>query len=340
MITAIIPTYKTPEMTAFSVAKLLEFSNPGELDIVVVNNFPTDRDTLRFLQPFIDSIRYYDYPEDRLQSHGISFDWCFENDLVKTEYVITLESDCYPTKEFIPYYQNIIEQGFDAAGSMLKLSGGLYMHPCGSLYRKSVWEECRDYCKTVQYSYFPNMIRTQGFDFHAMIHNSILDKVLGNPEDYFDLANGYKPYSKELALKRKEHYSTTVNPFHNGMGNLNENITTYGARGFDSEVPQTILNNKNKIVRRVGFEPGQFLAYWLFEMNKKVCQIPIEVKWMNDREGQQQEYTINEAGLYHCWGISSYTERPPDGVEDIYKEKRELPKKLYETLPEHLKVKI
>lgn len=340
MITAIIPAYRTPEMCAYTVAKLLEFGKPGELDIIIVNNYPADRETLRHLQPFIDKTRYYDYPVNRIQSHGLAFDWCLENGYVNTEYFLTLESDCYPVKEFIPYYQNIIEQRFDAAGSMLKLSGGLYMHPCGGLYKKSVWEECRDYCRTIEYSYFPNMIRTQGFDFHAMIHNSVLDKVLESPEDYFDLANGYKPYTKELASKRKEHYSPTINPFHNGMGNLNESIETYGGRGFETDVPHIILSNKNKIVKRVGYEPGQFLSYWLFAMNKNIFQIPIEVKWMNDREGQQQEYTINEAGLHHCWGISSYTERPAEGVEDIYKEKRELPKKLYHTLPENLKVKI
>jgi len=61
---------------------------------------------------------------------------------------------------------------------------------------------------------------------------------------------------------------------------------------------------------------------------------------MNGREGQQQEYTLNEAGVKHLWAISSYTERGSSNVEDIYEAKRKLPDELYSTLPENQKIKI
>ena len=67
---------------------------------------------------------------------------------------------------------------------------------------------------------------------------------------------------------------------------------------------------------------------------------PPEIKWMPNRIGQQQEYTLNEAGIKHLWAISSYVERGSENVEDIYEAKRRLPDELYETLPDSQKVKL
>lgn len=338
MISVLIPTYKTPKMVAYTVAKLLEFSNEGEIEIFVVNNYPKDRETIRYLQPFIEKINYFDYPDGRLQSHGIGLDFLLENGHIKTDYFLMLESDAYPTMPFYEYYNKLIEQGCDAAYSILHLSGGLYGHPCGALYSKKVWKECKEYCDNLQYAYFPNMWRSENFDCHTMIHNSILDKVLENPEDYFELAEGYKPYSKYKALERLDYYKPTCGPFHDGRGMIQESVRAYGQRCFALDVPSLIPNDNQKIIKRVGYEPGQMFSYWMERMGKSIYSIPIEIKWMPDREGQQQEYSINGAGIYHCWGISSYTERPSDGVEDIYKSKRELPDKLYNTLPENKRI--
>lgn len=327
-------------MIAYTVAQLLKYATPGEIEIVIVNNYPQDIETVKYLQPFIDSITFINYPENRLQSHGISLDWLIDSGYVKTEYFLMLESDAFPIKEFIPYYQRLIDENFDAALSMLKLSGGLYGHPCGGLYKTSVYKECKEYCNSIEYSYFPNMNRRGSFDFHTMIHNSIVDKILESPENYFELAEGYKPYLKEKAIEKRDYYKPTCGVFHNGMGNNDEDLATYGQRGFDTGIYDVMLTNKKKIVRRVGLEPGQFFSWWMAANNKKLFSIPTIVKWMNGREGQQQEYTENEAGIHHIWGISSYTERVADGVEDIYEAKRSLPDELYKSLPDHQKIKL
>lgn len=339
MITIIIPTYRTPKMVAFTISQILQYSEEDDVEIIIINNYPQETETIRYLQPFIDKIKFINYPENKLQSHGVAIDYAIENGYVSNDYFLMLESDAYPTKEFIPYYQNIIEQGFDSAGSMLKLSGGLYQHPCGSLYSKEVWYEAKKYCDEMQYSYFPNMNHCDDFDYHMMVHNSVLDKILDNPNDFFELSENFKPYSKEKALEKREWYKPTVNPFHNGMGGIDESVRKYGDRGFGSDVQHILLNNKRKTMKRVGYEPGQWLSYFMVATGKKIFSIPMEIKWMEGRENQQQEYTINEAGIHHVWGVSSYTERTADGVEDIYESKRNIPNKLYETLPEHQKIK-
>lgn len=340
MISIVMPCYNTPKMVAYSVSQLLKYSNDGELEIILVNNYPKDKDTLRYLQPFIDKITFVDYPENLLQSHGLAVDWAIEQGLVTCDYFMVLESDSFPVnKEWVLFYEKLIKEGIDAAGSMLKLSGGLYLHCCGAIYSMKAYNECKEYCKTIEYEYFPNMSRVGGFDYHTMIHKSVLDKVLDNPNDYFELAEGYKPYSKEKALERLEYYRPTMGVFHNGVGNLNESTESYGRRGWDTMRDDLPLNNKQKIIRRVGLEPSQFFYYWLEVNGKKIHSIPTEVKWMEGREGQQQEYTLSESGVKHIWGVSSYTERSSEGVEDIYQAKRRQPNELYDTLPEHQKIK-
>lgn len=339
-ISILIPHYKVGKITAYSISKILEHKGSHEVNVIVIDNNPGDGSS-DYFKPFKDSIVYIPYPKDKLQSHGIAFNYALDNGYVDTDYFITLENDSFPTIDgYLDYYEKIINAGMDAAGSILELSGGCYMHPCGALYKTSVYFEAKKYYESLEYLYFPNMIHSENFDCHAMIHKSIADSVLENPEDFFDLSKSYYPYSKESALERMEYYKPTNGVFHNGMGMIQESVLSYGKRTFELDVPSIILNNKQKIIKRVGYEPGQSFSYWMDAVGKKYHNIPTEIKWMPNRIGQQQEYTLNEAGIKHLWAISSYVERGSENVEDIYEAKRRLPDELYETLPDSQKVKL
>jgi len=341
-ISIIIPTYKTPKMIAFAVAQLLKYSGSHILQIFIVDNNAGGDDTVKYLKPFVHDIVYIPYPKNKLQSHGIGTDYCISLSYdIMSDYFITLESDSYPTKDnWIDYYIDIIDKGYDAAGSVLKLSGGTYLHGCGAIYKKEIWKEAKGFCDNIPYRYFPNMIRKEGFDCHAMIHNSIVDEVLSNPNDWVELSTAYMGLTKDQMRAKTDYYSVTNNPFHNGMGGLDESVNTSGLRCVENDSPTILLNNARKIIRRIGYEPSQFLHYYMAAKGLRIFEIPTEVKWLPNREGQQQEYTLNEAGIFHCWGVSSYTERSAEGVEDIYEAKNKLPEDLYEMLPEHQKIKI
>lgn len=339
-ITIIIPHYKTGKMTAYSIFKILQHSDGHEVDIIVVDNNVGDG-SVEYLSPFMNKVGYVPYPKDRMQSHGIGIDWVLQNNFVSTDYFITLESDSFPIEDgWLNKYEAAISQNIDAAGSILKLSGGTYLHPCGAIYKKSVWREANEYIKTIDYDYFPNMSYKDGFDCHLMVHNSITEKLLENPDDYIELAEGYKPYNKERALERLKYYNPTCCVFHHGVGMNQEALISYGQRNLNTETPKILLDNKVKLIRRVGYEPGQFFTYWMAANNKKIVALETEVKWMPNREGQQQEYTLNSFGVKHLWGISSYTERGSKDVEDIYNLKTSQPDELYNFLPENLKIKI
>lgn len=337
-VTIIIPHYKTGKMTAYSISQFLKYKGKHNVHIIVGDNHSGDG-TTKYLEPFLNDITVVNYPTDLLQSHGILISYILSLGLVKTDYFITAESDSFPVSEnWLYYIEDLIEQGYDAMGSILLLSGGRYLHPCGSTYKTSMVLECEEYCKSIPYSYFPNASARFGFDAHLMVHDRILDKFLDEPNDYIDLAKGYIGLSKEQFLAKRDYYKPTVCAFHNGMGNLNESVKTYGERNIENDVPNIMIDGKKAFIERVGYEPGQFLTYWMLANNKKVAEIPTETKWLPNREGQQQEWTLMGNGFKHIWGISSYVERSSEGVEDIYKAKRKQPETLYATLPPHLKI--
>jgi hypothetical protein len=329
--------FKTGKMSAYTVSQLIKYKGNHNLEIFICDNNSGDG-SIEYLKPFSGDIRIFDYPKDKLQSHGCGYDMLIPH--ISNPFFITSESDSFPTQEnWLDYYEDLINKGYDCAGSLLRLSGGTYTHPAGALFKKGIWEEAKAYCDVMPYSYFPNMAMHLGFPSHLMVHNSILNDFLAEPEDFIELADGYKPYSAYFAECKRVHYSPTVNPFHNGMGNRQEDINTFGLRTIESEAPTILLDGKMKLIKRVGAEPGQWLSWYHEAMGKQVFNVPTDVKWLPGKENRQQERTVMENGFTHLWGVSAYHGTDlNDG--DVSKIKQTLPEQLYETLPEHQKITI
>lgn len=325
-------------MSAYTVAQILKYKGDHEIEILICNNNAGDGSE-KYLEPFKDHIQIFDYPKDKLQSHGIGYDVLFE--LAQNEWIIALESDSFPIKEgWLDYYVRLINEGYDSAVSLLKLSGGQYGHPAAGLFRRSIWKQAYFYCKQIEYAYFPNIAMKLGFASHLMVRKDILEDFLNAPEDYVELSDDYRPYTKLKGQFKLGHYYPVVGPMHNGMGNLNEDINTYGFRNPETEVPNVILNNKSRMVYRAGYEPGQWFYYWQLAKGYKIFNIPTETKWLEGQEGRQQEYTLTENGVKHLWAISAYHDYTPESEKDVAILKQSIPDKLYETLPEHQKIKL
>lgn len=327
--------YKTGKMSAYTVAQLLKYKSRHEIEILICDNNSGDG-SIEYLAPFKDQITVVDYPKDVIQSHGCGYNVLFE--LASNEWVICMESDSFPIKEgWLDYYVRLINDGYDCAGSLLRLSGGQYVHPAACLYRRSVFVEAWKYCREIPYFYFPNMAMKDGFASHLMVHKSIINDFLAAPEDYIELADGYKPYYPQLAEQKCAHYAPVASVFHNGMGLNNESVTDYGLRTLENQTDLVLLDQKKKIIFRVGEEPGQWFSYWQAAMGKKMFFIPTETKWIPGKENQQQEYTLTENYVKHLWGISAYHDYY-DGDKTITEIKQSIPDKLYNSLPSYLKI--
>lgn len=336
-------------MSAYTVAQIIKYKGKHEIEILICDNNCGDGST-KYLEPFKEHIQVFDYPKDKLQSHGIGYNLLFEH--ASNEWVICMESDSFPVRDgWLDYYVRLIKEGYDSAGSLLKLSGGTYQHPAGSLYRRSIFVEAFLYCKDIPYLYFPNFAISDGFACHTMVHKSIVNEVLANPDDWIELADGYKPYSRQLAEKKCLDYYPVSMPFHNGMGSNNESVKTYGNRTPETEWKQIFTNFKQvgfegdihpprlnkQIIKRVGYEPGQWMHYWQLGFGKKIFYIPTETKWIEGRTDQQQEYTLTENGVKHLWGISAYHDYYA-GDKKITEIKQSIPEELYNSLPIHQRI--
>lgn len=325
----LIPHYKTGKMTAYTIHQLLKHKGRHEIDIHVVNN-SVGHDSLMYLLPY--SIYRYDYPPNKIQSHGIAFDYILPN--IETEYFITIESDSFPTTDnWLDYYEDLIKQGYDAAGSLLKLSGGQYLHPCGALYRKSVWQEANDYCEhMIDYAYLPNIAMKENHPCHLMVKNSLFAEFCKDPEKYVELHPSYKGDSPMQITEKALAYQPVVCPFHNGTGRFQETFSTYRFRNPTIGMSDVMLDNDSDLICRMGYEPGQWFHYYMLAMGKRIFYIPTETKWMEGRENQQQEYTINGVGFRHEWGVSSYDGCTAADVQDIVKFKANRVEQLYASI--------
>lgn len=339
-ITVLIPHFKS-KITAYSISQFLKYKGKHEVDIIVINN-SVGHESIEYLTPFLNDVLVVDNETDKITSHGTAYDLVLSSGLVKSDYFLTAESDSFCIKpDWLDYYEKLTQEGYDIIGSTLQLSGGSYIH-CGSgaMYSKRLWDEAKVFCDNVPYTYFPNMSRKYGFDCHLMVHNGILKEVLDKPDDWVNLAAGYIGLSKEQMLKKAEWYSPVNQPFHFGMGGLEETLSTYGLRCAENDAPTITLEKARKIIHRIGYEPSQFLNFFAVKTNKNIKEIPIRTVWIPDRKNQQQGYTINEAGIKHIWAGSSFIDMKGTDFNDVYEFKKSQIDELYNSLPENKKVKV
>jgi glycosyltransferase involved in cell wall biosynthesis len=138
--------FKTGKMSAYAVSQLLKCKGDHEIEILISDNNAGDG-TIEYLKPFADHIKIFDFPKDRMQSHGAGYDFLIEK--ATHENIVTMESDSYPTKDgWLDFYEGLMNQGIEWAGSLLRLSGGTYVHPAVLSIRNHYGKKPKTIAKT------------------------------------------------------------------------------------------------------------------------------------------------------------------------------------------------
>src|SRR3954464_1854143 len=221
-ISIILPHYKTWKMSFYTIHQLLKFRGRHQLDIFVVDNNPSDG-TAENLKFFGDQIRILPYPADKMQSHGIAYDWAIPH--LRTEVFATIESDSYPTStDWCDWIDLLVKEGYDSAGSCLELSGGQFVHTAGAFYKKSIWQKAKRYVDNVEYYYYPNVAMKDNFPCHLMVHKSVQQQFVEGAGSLISLAPEYLKDGREmvpfyLGKKLAEYWPIGRGVFHNGIGN-------------------------------------------------------------------------------------------------------------------------
>ena len=302
----IIPHYKVGKMTAYTISQIQKLKGKHKVNIIVVDN--SNGEGTEYI-PADSNVLIVNYPTNLMQSHGIAFDYALQNIPNISEYFITLESDSFPTQDnWLDYYVDLITQGYEMAGSRLRLSGGEYLHPAGAMYKKSNWCEAMDLVEAYNkiYKYNPNSIVKPEFAYHGMESKGVQDE-------------NYKPIAQGV--------------FHQGQGFKDEYLATYGQRTIYSEMDSIHIPGECAFnYQRVGYEPGQWFSYWHYAMGKKVKQIDTEIEWMPNRVNQQQEYTLTSNGVKHLWAVSAYHKMENEQFSDIINRKAQVVDELYNSI--------
>jgi hypothetical protein len=310
------------------------------MDIYVIDNNPGDgtADNLRF---FGDKIHLVPYPPDKMQSHGIAYDFIIP--YLRTELFATIESDSFPTKEdgeWLTWIELLSKEDYSSGGSLLDLSGGNFVHTAGAFYKKSIWQRCKRYVDEVQYTYYPNIAMKEGFPCHLMVHDSVREEFLSNARNLISLSDEYVRLSKldlyaYIKGRGREYLPIGRGVFHNGIGNTDESYYTYAQRNayIEGERNNILQDNKKPLIWRMGMEPGQYFNYWMLANNHNVYEIPTETIWMPGRENQQQERTVMQNGFTHLWAVTSYNDGTDPALMDIIDYKRNMMEELYLSIP-------
>lgn len=336
-ISIILPHYKTWKMSFYSIHQLLKYRGRHQLDIYVVDNNPGDNTAMLLKSFYGDKIRLYPYPTEKMQSHGIAYDWVIPH--LRTEVFATIESDSFPTStDWLDYIDLLVKDGYDSAGSCLELSGGQFVHTAGAFYKKSIWQKAKRYVDEVEYTYFPNIAMKDAFPCHLMVHKSVMQQFIEGAGNLIELAPEYLkdgpagvPYY--LGKKMAEYLPIGRGVFHNGIGNTDEAFATYHERNVITERDHISQDNKKPLIWRMGMEPGQWLCYWMLANKHNIFDISTKTVWMPNRENQQQEYTLSEAGFKHLWAVTAYSDATNPELMDIIEYKKAMMKELYNSIP-------
>lgn len=329
----LIPHYKTWKMTFYAIHQVLKHRGRHQVDIFVVDNNPSDG-TAENLKFFGNKIHLIPYPAGKMQSHGIGYDFLVPH--LRTECFVTMESDSFPEtgrEDWLDWYDQLLKQGYDSAGSVLELSGGQFVHTAGAFYKKSIWQKAKRYVDDMEYVYFPNIAMKEGFPCHLLVHESVLEQFMATPDHFITLYKDYEPPTPELLQKKVEEYKPIGRGvFHNGAGRSQEAYSTYRERNVITERETILMDNKYPLIWRMGFEPGQFFCYWMLANKHNVYDIKTKTVWMPNRENQQQEYTISEAGFKHLWAVTAYNDATDPALMDIIEYKKNLMEELYNSI--------
>jgi hypothetical protein len=324
-------------MVSYSIAQFMKYRGRHDIDIIVIDNSYPDK-SIDYLIPF-EEVMVLENRSKLISSHGVALDMAMR--IVNNEWVICAESDSFPTStKFLDDCEEIVKAGYDGAGSLLSLSGGRYKHPCGALYKKSIWEEAKEYFSNIPYNYYPNFMMRDNFAVHTMIHKAWVDRVSDNPDDWVELSPEYKGDVKKIMKEKLTYYKPIgTGVFHNGMGGKQETLMTYGRRTEELDSPFIILNEKSpKIIGRLGYEPGQAFHYYEVATGRKLHYVPTETNWLPGKENQQQERTVMNNGFTHLWAGSSFLSMKGTAMNDIYEIKNKIIQDLYNSLPKHQKI--
>lgn len=321
-VSVLIPTYKTWRWTAICIWHFKKFGLTVDSEIIVCDNAP-DHPAIRAITDthLGNGITVVSGNRD-FHSHGNGYDIAAR--LATGDWFFTAETDSFPTREgWFEEYQKASEH-WDLIGPEVPQSSGRYIHPAGALMNREIYEAALTWQEHNQDWWFvPGAGLRFGEDkpYHIVAHHD--DERLNTKDPDVHLWRSAGPYQE--------------------MRNFDDdNWTDYHLRTGIGHFLHAHPVDKGTYYRKLGWEAGQWLAYFAEQyLNKRCLRIPAQLLWMDGKHGQQaQQSGMWDGSFVHCWGGTVSNLGPNAMAEDVKRFKLAQQDRYWQQLPARLRLQI
>ena len=318
LVSFIIPHYRTWRWTAICIWHLKQFGIPVDQEIILVDNSPGHPSIQAIAETSLGEGIKIVSGDSGFTSHGMAYDIGF--DYTKGDHIFTCETDSFPFRSgwFDEYVKLSAE--YDLIGPEIPQSSGTYIHPAGALYSRKLVNAAVAWQRShTEWTFCPGAaieLGTSDKPYHVVAHQDFLDGKEYDPPAV-DLWRRAGPWQEMRCFDDDtwENY-----PQRKGIVNL--------------EPISDEWHNK------IGFEAGQWLAYFAAKIGFKIFKAPVEMHWMSGHEGRQAAYSDVFGGFRHEWGGTVCEVSTSDMDSGVVALKRQHENEWWLKLPESLRSEI
>lgn len=320
-VSIIIPTFKTWRWTAICIHAYKTYGVPIDSEIILVDNAPDSPMIKAITETSLgEGVKIIEGERD-FSSHGRGYDLAYEQ--AEGDWIFCSETDSFPTHH--GWFDDYVKASatHDLIGPEVPQSSGTYIHPAGAAYRRTVIESAKEWqAKHKDWVFCPGAaveLGTSSKPYHVIAHAQWLK-------------------DKEISSQIKSEVNTwkRAGVFQEMRCFDEDTWTSYPHRiGIHNWEPESGKPAYNKI----GFEAGQWLAYYAQSHGFRVLKAPTEIHWMPRHEGGQAAHSTVFGGFTHVW-CGTVSNLPNDIANDVRAFKLAKMNQLFSELPELVRAKI
>jgi hypothetical protein len=282
-ISVLLAHFKTWEWTAICIYHLKKYGFSGvPYEILVVDNSPG--------HPSIRAITETELGEDvkvingnpDFSSHGNGYDLAAQQ--ASGDYFFTTETDAFPVRHgWFEEYVKAIGDGYDLIGPEIPQSAGRYIHPAGALMARKVYDKALEWMKAHDDWFFcPG----------GAVAAGLSDRPYHVVARMCDMPKGDE-FTRALVLWAQS------GPYQEMRSFDEDTFENYGQRiGIQNFDP---VEGKRHYLK-IGYEAGQWLAYFAEAHGFRVLRAPVEIVWVDGWENRQAKHSTVFGGFTHVWG--------------------------------------
>lgn len=282
--------FRTFRWTAIAVHFFKKYQWPFDWELIVVDNSP-DHPSIKVLTETSlgEGIKIVNGERD-FSSHGRANEIALHH--ATGDLLLFSESDAFPIRDnwANEYIKALADH--DLIGPEIPQSSGPYIHPAGSLYRRSVFDSMKEWQDSISDWVFCSdaaiELGTSDKPFHVVAHRDFLASK--------DLSEGLKA---KIELWKRAEFMQEMRSFQD------DSFETYQKRGIPARWQP---EEGRQFYNTIGWEAGQMASNFAQAHGFRCLKAPTTLKWLPGHEGGQAAYSDVFGGFRHCWcGTSSFS---------------------------------